>query len=65
MPTDTKYKAMYKYELAQAAGVSHTTFRKWLVQMSVQLAEMGVNRNTKLLPPNAVQLLCERYCIIP
>ena len=26
----TKYKSMYKYELANAAGVSSETFRHWL-----------------------------------
>lgn len=25
------YKAMYKYELASAAGVSTDTFRRWLI----------------------------------
>lgn len=64
MPNDVKYKAMYKYELANAAGVSHTTFRKWLRQLHPQLKQMGVDNHTKLLPPMAVRLLCEQYCII-
>ncbi len=57
------YKAMYKYELAAAAGVSTETFRKWLKSDKAVLEEMGVAKQQQLLPPRAVRYLCEKYCI--
>jgi hypothetical protein len=56
---------MYKFELADAAGVSRQTFYNWTKTKTVQeeLAKMGVPRNAKLLPPCAVQYLCDKYCI--
>lgn len=58
-----KYTAMYKYELAAAAGVSLRTLSTWCHSMSDELASCGVSRKTKLLPPKAVQLLSEKYGI--
>ena len=46
-------KSAYKYELANAAGVTDRTFRRWL----------GVTRTTKLLPPKAVEWICKEYGI--
>ena len=57
------YKAMYKNELADAAGVSRQTFYNWTKQDQAVLRQMGVDRNAKMLPPKAVQYLCERYLI--
>ena len=57
------YKSMYKFELADAAGVSRQTFYNWTKQDEPALREMGVPRNAKMLPPNAVKFLCEKYCI--
>lgn len=57
------YKAMYKNELAQAAGVSLSTFRFWLRTDTETLRQMGVGERTKLLPPVAVNYLCNKYCI--
>ena len=57
------YKSMYKNELAEAAGVSRQTFYNWTKQDQEALRAMGVERNAKLLPPKAVQFLCERYFI--
>ena len=57
------YKAMYKSELARAAGVSGETFRKWLQSDKQQLTAMGVTLYQQLLPPNAVRYICEKYCI--
>ena len=64
MNSPTAYKSMYKYELAQAAGVGRATFRKWLYQMREPLSAMGVTPKMKMLPPSAVQFLCEHYAII-
>jgi len=57
------YRAMYKSELADAAGVSRQTLWSWLRSDAKELAAMGVSRNTKLLPPQAVRYLCEKYVI--
>ena len=59
----TKYKAMYKYELADAAGVSTRTFTRWLNMHTAQLHKLGVTKNMHLLPPSAVKYLCETFVI--
>ena len=58
-----KYKSKLKSELAQAAGVSLPTFRRWLLSDQEELLKMGVSPSTKILPPVAVRYLCEKYCI--
>ena len=58
-----KYKSKLKSELAQAAGVSLPTFRRWLLSDQEALRQMGVSPSTKILPPVAVRYLCEKYCI--
>ncbi|MBQ3633708.1 MAG: hypothetical protein IJQ06_06930 [Paludibacteraceae bacterium] len=58
-----KYKSMYKYELANAAGVSSQTFRRWLITDRAALKAMGVTLRQKQLPPKAVRYLCEKYDI--
>ena len=50
---------MLKSELAQAAGVSLPTFRRWLLSDQEELRQMGVSPATKILPPVAVRYLCE------
>jgi predicted DNA-binding protein (UPF0251 family) len=59
----TKYKSMYKYELAEAAGVSSETFRRWLKSDRALLASMGVTPKQQLLPPKAVRYICDKYDI--
>jgi hypothetical protein len=56
-------KAMSKYELAEAAGVSASTFRRWLKTDKAFLEANGIRSKTKILPPKVVQYLCEKYCI--
>ncbi|MBR0296397.1 MAG: hypothetical protein IJQ95_03270 [Paludibacteraceae bacterium] len=56
-------KSMYKSELATAAGVSLSTFRRWLQSDRKELALLGVGPKTKMLPPSAVKYLCEKYVI--
>lgn len=56
-------KAMYKNELARAAGVSSDTFRRWMASSRNELKELGVTPNTKLLNPAAVRYLCEKFVI--
>ena len=55
------YKSKLKSELAQAAGVSLPTFRRWLLSDQEELRQMGVSPSTKILPPVAVRYLCEKY----
>ena len=50
-------------ELAQAAGVSRDTLRKWLKSDAEYLAANNVSYNAKLLPPHVVLYLCKKYCI--
>lgn len=59
----TKYKAMYKNELARAAGVSTATFRAWLKADKQLLTAMGISPRQQLLPPMIVRYLCEKYDI--
>ena len=56
-------KSYYKYELAQAAGVSTRTFGRWLKQQNEQLIQWGVTPQQQLLPPAAVQWICRQYGI--
>ncbi|MBO5345927.1 MAG: hypothetical protein J6A44_03355 [Paludibacteraceae bacterium] len=58
-----QYKAMYKCELARAAGVSLTTLRQWCQENHSQLCDYGYHPNDKLLSPGAVKFLCEKYVI--
>ena len=44
-------KSAYKSELADAAGVSHTTFYRWLREKHRHLAHLGVKPASKVLPP--------------
>lgn len=57
------YRAMTKAELAALAGVTSRTFAKWLLPYRQQLRKFGVADNAKLLPPAAVQYLCELFVI--
>ena len=56
-------KAMYKSELARLAGVSASTFRRYLNSRRDVLAQMGVTPQTKMLPPKAVRYVVDDYCI--
>lgn len=57
------YKAMYKFEIAAAAGVSTRTLRRWIRTDKEYFNSVGVSETTKLLPPIAVKYLCEKYVI--
>jgi len=56
-------KAMTKAELANAAGVSRDTFRRWLQTDAGFLREQGVKPTAKVLPPQVVAHLIDKYCI--
>ena len=52
-----------KTQLAEAAGVSVATFRRWLKTDEAYLHSQGIQASAKLLPPPVVRYLCEKYCI--
>ena len=56
-------KAMSKQQLADAAGVSVKVLMSWCKQYHAELEAMGVKTKTKVLPPNAVRFIAEKYCI--
>lgn len=56
-------RAMYKYELAQAAGVSRDTMRNWMRSCHDDLTELGVTPRSKMLTPAAVKYLCRKFVI--
>jgi hypothetical protein len=56
-------KAMYKSELARLAGVSDSTFRRYLNTRRDVLSQMGVSPLAKMLPPKAVKYVVEDFCI--
>ena len=56
-------KSYLKSELARAAGVSYSTFKRWLQQNRAILSEMGVMPRTQLIPARAAQWICGQYGI--
>ncbi|MBO7068368.1 MAG: hypothetical protein J6W52_06785 [Bacteroidaceae bacterium] len=56
-------KAMYKNELAEAAGVSINTMRRWLGENRETLEKLGAKPRCQLLPPKAVEWVCREYGI--
>ena len=56
-------KSYLKSEMARAAGVSYSTFHRWMKQQSEQLSQWGVTPRTQLLPPVAVKWICRQYGI--
>ena len=56
-------KAKYKSELADAAGVSVKVLMSWCKQYHAKLEAMGVKPMARVLPPNAVRFISEKYCI--
>ena len=58
-----RYRAMYKSELAEAAGVSRVTLWAWMKRDRAVLSAMGVSPHSKKLPARVVRYLDERYCI--
>lgn len=59
-------KAMYKNELARAAGVSTRTLAAYLNENKERIEhDVGIKilTNAKLLPPGVVKWVCNHYCI--
>lgn len=64
-PAGKSYRAMYKWQLAELAGVSTRTFARWLQHPihAQALQAMGVSTRNKLLPPSAVRYIADTFCI--
>jgi hypothetical protein len=60
---ETRYRYMSKGELAHLAGVSYSTFYRFLKSRRSILESMGVSLYLKKLPPHVVKYLSEEYCI--
>ena len=58
-----KHLFISKKRLAELAGVSERTFRRYLATRRHILDEMGISPKAQLLPPQAVKYICEDYCI--
>ena len=56
-------KAMLKSELARRAGVSVNTLMRWCKPFHEELAKMGMPPRNRVLPPNVVQFIAEKFCI--
>ncbi|MBR4920411.1 MAG: hypothetical protein IKZ62_03720 [Prevotella sp.] len=56
-------KAMLKQELADAAGVSLRTLHRWCLPYRDELLRMGWKPKHKLLQPNIVRFLADKFCI--
>ena len=56
-------KAMSKQQLADAAGVSVKTLMSWCERYHAELEAMGVKSKARVLPPNVVRFIAEKYCI--
>ena len=56
-------KSYTKKQLADAAGVSPDTFRRWLIADRAYMKQQGVALRAKILPPHVVKYLCVKYCI--
>jgi hypothetical protein len=54
---------MSKFELAEAAGVSRETMRRWLKQEEKFLRANRISVYAKVLPPKVVAHLCQVYGI--
>lgn len=60
---EKKYKAMYKYEIAQKAGVSVRTLNRWLNSNIEDLRKLDYDKRTHLLNPKIVKYICEKFVI--
>ncbi len=54
---------MYKNELADAAGVSYATFRRWCSLHVEELKQLDCSPRCKIFNPRAVEFVCNKYGI--
>ena len=56
-------KAMTKQQLAQCAGVTVRTLMNWCRPYRKELLQMGLKPGMRVLPPNIVKWIADRFCI--
>ena len=56
-------KAMSKQQLADCAGVTVQTLMNWCKPFQVELENLGMRPNSKVLPPHIVMFIIEKLCI--
>ena len=56
-------KAMSKQQLANCAGVTVQTLMNWCKPFQVELENLGMRPNSKVLPPHIVKFIIEKLCI--
>ena len=56
-------KAMTKQQLADCAGVSVRTLRRWCEPYREELESMGWSPGMRVLPPRIVAFIVEKLCI--
>ena len=56
-------KAMSKQQLADAAGISVDTLRKWLKPHKKKLEALGMTQKMRVMPPSVVAFIIESFCI--
>lgn len=54
---------MTQQQLAERAGVSRDTFRRWLKPHRRQLEALGMRHGMRALPPKVVAYIAEVFCI--
>ena len=59
--SETSIRSMTRKELAQLAGVSERTLRRWLHSNHNQLIAAGYQASQRKLPPRVVKYLMEFY----
>lgn len=55
-------KSYSKSELASLAGVSYSTFYRYLLSRREELTQMGISIYAKKLPASVVRFVCKDYC---
>ena len=56
-------KAVSKQQMANKAGVSINTFNRWCKPFQKELEAMGLPPRARMLPPNVVKFIAEKFCI--
>ena len=54
---------MSKQQLADAAGISVDTLRKWLTPHKKKLEALGMTQKMRVMPPCVVAFIIETFCI--
>lgn len=54
---------MSKQQLADKAGISVDTLKRWLEPHRSKLEALGMRPNMRVLPPNVVAYIVETFCI--